>query len=112
MSTTQSPEKFVIPVPEPQLGLHYSMLLDSGEGSDLTLEVDGEQIRAHKLILCARSPVFKAQLMGPLREKSATLRIDDVQAPIFRVSARRESCLRLAFCWSKRLFMTICRTLL
>ncbi|GAQ90731.1 BTB/POZ/MATH-domains containing protein [Klebsormidium nitens] len=84
VSTTQSPEKFIIPVPEPQLGMHYSQLLESGEASDLTLEVDGEQIRAHKLILCARSPVFKAQLMGPLREKSNTLQIDDVQAPIFR----------------------------
>ncbi|GBG77537.1 hypothetical protein CBR_g23982 [Chara braunii] len=79
----QCPKPFTVDVPESQLGVHFGALLESGEAADVTFDVDGELIHAHKLVLAARSPVFKAQLYGPLRE-TGKLRIVDVQPPVFR----------------------------
>eukprot|EP00249_Psilotum_nudum_P017134 c26177_g5_i1 orf=211-1521(+) len=85
VSSTQGPKLYSIPVPESNLGQHFGGLLESGEKTDITFEVDGESFAAHKLILAARSPVFKAQLFGPLRDRtSETLRVEDIEAPVFK----------------------------
>ncbi|KAL3678833.1 hypothetical protein R1sor_021789 [Riccia sorocarpa] len=85
VSSTQGPKLYSIPVPEPDLGQHFGALLDSGEGADVTFEVDGEIFQAHKLVLAARSPVFKAQLYGPLRDRnSGKIEIEDIEAPVFK----------------------------
>ncbi|KAK4491279.1 hypothetical protein RD792_002015, partial [Penstemon davidsonii] len=63
----------------------YEQLLESGEGSDVSFEVEGETFYAHKLILSTRSPVFKAQFFGTLKEKNNRLiKIDEMQAPVFK----------------------------
>ncbi len=86
VSSTQGPRLYSIPVPEPDLGQHFGMLLESGEGTDVVFEVDGEIFHAHKLVLAARSPVFKAQLFGPMRERnSSNLQIADIEAPVWFV---------------------------
>jgi speckle-type POZ protein len=83
VSSTQGPRLYSIPVPEPDLGQHFGMLLESGEGMDVAFEVDGEVFHAHKLVLAARSPVFKAQLFGPMRDRnSSNLQIADIEAPV------------------------------
>ena len=42
-------------------------------------------MRAHRIILSARSPVFHALLTGPMREGSeSTVHVGDVRAPVFR----------------------------
>jgi speckle-type POZ protein len=41
-------------------------MLSSGEGADMTLLSGAERISAHSQVLCARSPVLRAQLRGPL----------------------------------------------
>jgi len=51
--------------------LHLAMLLDQKDGADVTFNVGGEIIVAHKIILAARSPVFqarftKASVTGPV----------------------------------------------
>lgn len=85
VSSTLGPKLFSIPVPESNLGLHFGELLDSGINSDIKFEVDGEVFSAHKLVLSARSPVFKAQLFGPMREKdSDTIQVEDMEAPVFK----------------------------
>ncbi|CAM6009740.1 unnamed protein product [Sphagnum balticum] len=85
VSSTQGPRLYSIPVPEPDLGQHFGMLLESGEGMDVAFEVDGEVFHAHKLVLAARSPVFKAQLFGPMRDRnSSNLQIADIEAPVFK----------------------------
>ncbi|KAI3474357.1 hypothetical protein Pfo_029193 [Paulownia fortunei] len=42
----------------------YSHLLDSELGCDIIFQVGEESFKAHKLILAARSPVFRAQFFG------------------------------------------------
>ncbi|XP_026410290.1 BTB/POZ and MATH domain-containing protein 3-like [Papaver somniferum] len=55
-------------------------LLQSEIGSDVTFQVGNELFRAHKSILAARSPVFKAQFFGlvgnPHKEKVAIEEFD------------------------------------
>ncbi|KAJ3685868.1 hypothetical protein LUZ61_015032 [Rhynchospora tenuis] len=51
---------------------------------DVTFEVEGEKINAHKFILAARSPVFKAELFGSMKEaKSSCIKIHDMKFKVF-----------------------------
>jgi len=85
VSSTQGPRLYSIPVPDPDLGQHFGSLLDSGEGCDVTFDVDGELFHAHKLVLAARSPVFKAQLFGPMRDRnSGNIEIKDIEHMVRR----------------------------
>jgi hypothetical protein len=49
-----------------QLAADFSTLLHDDSLADVTLRCAGEAIRAHRLVLCCRSPVFKAQLCGSM----------------------------------------------
>ncbi|KAL0699399.1 hypothetical protein Bca4012_055521 [Brassica carinata] len=85
-SHTEGPRSYNIRVPVSDLGHQFGKLLESGKGVDVTFQVDGETFPAHTLVLAARSPVFRAQLFGPLKNQN-TKRIDieDMEAPIFKV---------------------------
>ncbi|CAO2162701.1 unnamed protein product [Urochloa humidicola] len=52
-----------ITVPSSDIGDHLGRLLDGPDGSDVSFAVGGETFRAHRAVLAARSPVFKAQLL-------------------------------------------------
>ncbi|KAK4479557.1 hypothetical protein RD792_015075 [Penstemon davidsonii] len=83
--TKTSPETFSKPLPLSELGQSYKQLLESREGSDVSFEVEGELFYAHKLILSIRSPVFKAQFFGPLKEEDTRcIQIHEMQAPVFK----------------------------
>ncbi|KAH0888478.1 hypothetical protein HID58_050907 [Brassica napus] len=85
-SCTEGPRDYNISVPVSNLGQQLGSLLESGKGCDVTFEVDGETFSAHKLVLATRSPVFRAQLFGPLRDRDTDrIEIEDVEAPIFKV---------------------------
>lgn len=88
LSRHTNPAKFLPPqitVPPPSLGLDLASILDSGTATDIAFEVDGEVMPAHKIILQARSPVFKALLTGPMKEgHEETVVVQDVRAPVFR----------------------------
>nr|CAB3490351.1 unnamed protein product [Digitaria exilis] len=79
-------ERFVV-VPPPDMDRHLGRLLSSGEGADVTIEVDGETFMAHRTILAARSPVFKGELFGPMEEGTSPtrVRIKDMEASVFKV---------------------------
>ena len=84
----RSPEALALPaeVPEPptSLGRDILALLDSGAGLDVAFSVDGQVYNAHRLILSARSPMFRAMLGGPLKEGAdAVIEIPDIQPPVF-----------------------------
>jgi speckle-type POZ protein len=82
---SQAKQLPTIVVPPASLGLDLASLLESGVGADVAFEVDGERMAAHKIILQARSPVFKALLTGPMREgHEETVEVHDVRAPVFR----------------------------
>ncbi|KAG2537331.1 hypothetical protein PVAP13_9NG263200 [Panicum virgatum] len=72
----------------PPSNLHHYLgaLLVAKDGADVTFQVAGETFSAHRCILAARSPVFKAQLFGAMRESIGTgvcVRIDDIEPQAF-----------------------------
>nr|CAD1826052.1 unnamed protein product [Ananas comosus var. bracteatus] len=85
-AATGSPYGSVPPQPPPSgLHLHLLQLLESGEGTDVAFEVGGETFAAHRWLLAARSPVFKVELLGPMKEKSMQrIKIEDVEAVVFK----------------------------
>ncbi|OAY61702.1 BTB/POZ and MATH domain-containing protein 2 [Manihot esculenta] len=84
-SHTEGPKTYSIPVPPSNIGWHFGQLLESGKGTDVNFEVDGEVSSAHKLILAARSPVFWAQLFGPMKDQNTQLiKVEDMEAPVFK----------------------------
>ena len=85
-SQTEGPKIYSIAVPPSDMSKSFGQLLESGKGSDVSFEVDGEVFHAHKLVLAARSLVFKAQLFGPLKDKNTELiKVEDMLAPVFKV---------------------------
>ncbi|XWS09049.1 hypothetical protein CRYUN_Cryun40dG0052300 [Craigia yunnanensis] len=84
-SHTEGPKIYSIVVPPSGLGQHFGRLLESGKGADVRFEVHGEIFNAHKLVLAARSPVFRAQLFGPLKDRNTQcIRVEDMEAPVFK----------------------------
>ncbi|XAR57180.1 hypothetical protein NMG60_11025233 [Bertholletia excelsa] len=84
-SQTEGPKIYTIPLPPSDIGQHFGMLLESGEGADVNFEVDGQIFAAHKLVLAARSPVFRAQLFGPLKDQNTEcIKVGEIKAPVFK----------------------------
>ncbi|CAN6270123.1 unnamed protein product [Urochloa humidicola] len=74
-------------VPPSDMHHHLLDLFLSKEGADVELRVGDETFAAHRLILGARSSVFKAELFDPVKEGVATnnvIQIDDLEAPVVR----------------------------
>jgi len=77
----------VIQAPPSDLPVDLGKLLQTAEGADVAFKVQEETFRAHRVVLAARSPVFEAELYGPLREKSdgeAVIPVEDVHPDAFR----------------------------
>uniref|UniRef100_A0A0E0EY41 BTB domain-containing protein n=1 Tax=Oryza meridionalis TaxID=40149 RepID=A0A0E0EY41_9ORYZ len=93
-----APSDFAAVVPPSDLHRHLGDLLDSKHGADVTFQVGGEAFRAHRYVLAARSPVFRAELFGAMREATAAaaasssdseaIRVDDMEAPVFSALLR------------------------
>ena len=61
-------------------------LLTSGMMSDVALKVRGEEVHAHKLILSARSPVFRNMFSSGMAEQATqTVTIEDISVRIVRL---------------------------
>ncbi|KAH8238734.1 hypothetical protein KR038_008238 [Drosophila bunnanda] len=69
------------------LGRRYGQLLRGGKHTDCVFHVCEEQVKGHKLILAAASPVFEAMFFGPLQdnEPEPEIEIHDISAAIFKV---------------------------
>ncbi|KAJ3683849.1 hypothetical protein LUZ60_014076 [Juncus effusus] len=84
-SHTEGPRIYEIPVPPSNLANHIGELLDDRKGKDVSFEVDGESFEAHKLVLAARSPVFRAQLFGPMKDKDMRcIKVEDMESSVFK----------------------------
>ncbi|RCV35503.1 hypothetical protein SETIT_7G244700v2 [Setaria italica] len=75
------------PAPPPELPGHLERVLKDGRGADVTFNVAGREFRAHRVVLAARSPVFDAELLGPMAEKDArrAVRVVDMEPAIFEM---------------------------
>lgn len=60
-------------------------LLQSAQYSDVTINVSGNYIPAHRCILCSRSPVFAAMLKSDMSERSSgIIAIDDIEPLVMK----------------------------
>ena len=78
-----------IPMPASDIGKHFGMLLDSMDGTDISFTIDNETFHAHRAVLAARSPVFKAELLGSMAESTMpNITLCDIAPATFRVMLR------------------------
>ncbi|CAL5011203.1 unnamed protein product [Urochloa decumbens] len=74
-----------VQVPPSDLVDNLGELLESEEGADVTFKVEDQMFRAHKIVLAVRSPVFKAELYGPMRNKRRrSITVEDMQPAVFK----------------------------
>ncbi|CAL5011301.1 unnamed protein product [Urochloa decumbens] len=87
--TTPGASAQIVMPPSDMLG-RLGEVLETGDGADVTFSVEGELFPAHKVILAMRSPVFKAELYGEMRENGAAhaIVIDDMRPGTFRALLR------------------------
>jgi speckle-type POZ protein len=70
--------------PSSDLSETLEILLETEEGADVRFLVEGEVFRAHKIVLAMRSPVFKAEFYGPMKEKGRrAIPVKDMQPAVF-----------------------------
>ncbi|KAK4792213.1 hypothetical protein SAY86_022648 [Trapa natans] len=84
VSSVDCPRLHSIYVPESNIGAHFGTLLDNMEGSDITFDVAGEKFHAHKLVLAARSPIFRAKFFDNVGEDREEIVITDLQPKVFK----------------------------
>ncbi|KAL6008419.1 BTB/POZ and MATH domain-containing protein 4, partial [Asimina triloba] len=73
-----------IHVPESDIGMHFGMLLENQEGSDVVFDVCGEKFHAHKLVLAARSQIFRAEFFDGLEGEKQEIVITDMDPKVFK----------------------------
>ena len=84
ISVSSSPLEQAIPSSTGHLNAHFQQLLDSKSLSDITIDVQGQQFKAHKVVLAARSPVFHAMFTTDLMEKKTNIiEIRDIESSTF-----------------------------
>ncbi|KAJ1422257.1 TRAF-like [Sesbania bispinosa] len=72
-------------VPLSNMGRDFKELFESQVGCDIVFKVKGESFKAHKLILAARSPVFRAQFFGLVGDpKLEEVVVEDIEPFIFK----------------------------
>lgn len=83
----EGPKKYSIHVPPSDMGQGFKDLLESEVGCDIVFDVGEETFKAHKLILAARSPVFRAQFFGLVGDRNIDkIVVEDVEPSIFKVT--------------------------
>lgn len=83
----EGPKPYTISVPPTDMGQSLKDLLESEVGCDIVFQVGDETFKAHKLILAARSPVFRAQFFGLVGNPNMDeVVVEDVEPSIFKVT--------------------------
>ncbi|KAL6980593.1 BTB/POZ and MATH domain-containing protein 3 [Sarracenia purpurea var. burkii] len=81
----EGPKQYSILVPPSDVGQDLKYLLESEVGFDIVFQVGDEKFRAHKLILAARSPVFRAQFYGLIGNPNMDeVALQDLEPSIFK----------------------------
>ncbi|XP_047085959.1 BTB/POZ and MATH domain-containing protein 1-like [Lolium rigidum] len=86
MSQCRALENTPIVVLPSDMHRDFGDLLSSKAIVDVEFLVGGETFSAHRSVLAARSPVFRAEFLSPMKESTATgpIRIDDMEAQVFK----------------------------
>ncbi|XP_022147691.1 BTB/POZ and MATH domain-containing protein 5-like [Momordica charantia] len=84
VSSIEHSHSHTISVPESNIGAHFGALLENLEGSDVTFNVDGENFQAHKLILAARSPIFRFEFFNMLEENKQEIIVKGLEPNVFK----------------------------
>ncbi|XP_047062209.1 BTB/POZ and MATH domain-containing protein 1-like [Lolium rigidum] len=75
----------VVQIPPSNLSDNLGKLLETGDKADVEFNVKGEVFPAHKIVLAMRSPVFNAELYGPMRDQtSQKITVEDIQPDVFK----------------------------
>ncbi|CAH9070661.1 unnamed protein product [Cuscuta europaea] len=73
-----------IHVPVSDIGSHFGMLLENMEGSDITFNVAGEKFRAHKLVMAARSPIFRSVFVDRSESEEQDIVVTNMEPKVFK----------------------------
>ncbi|KAM5550413.1 hypothetical protein ABKV19_027529 [Rosa sericea] len=87
VSAIDSSRLHSIDVPDSDIGAHFGLFLQNGEGSDVTFNVSGVKFPAHKLVLAARSPEFENEFFNGLEEDNQEILVDDMEPKVFKLLA-------------------------
>ncbi|XBI49670.1 hypothetical protein VPH35_113209 [Triticum aestivum] len=81
-----------VSVPPCNVCQNLGKLFETKMGADVVFEVGGETIPAHRCVLAACSPVFAAELFGPMKEGNAAaagvVRVEDLEMEVFKALLR------------------------
>jgi speckle-type POZ protein len=82
-------DESAIPIPPSDIGTHLGRLLDNTDGTDVSFTIDGEKFPAHRAVLAARSPVFRAELFGSMAESTmSSTTLHDITPATFKAMLR------------------------
>ncbi|KAK9951591.1 hypothetical protein M0R45_007029 [Rubus argutus] len=84
VSAIDSSRLHSIHVPDSDIGAHFGMFLENGEGSDVTFNVCGVKFRAHKLVLAARSPEFENEFFNAMEDHDHEIVVHDMEPKVFK----------------------------
>uniref|UniRef100_A0A0E0M7V3 BTB domain-containing protein n=1 Tax=Oryza punctata TaxID=4537 RepID=A0A0E0M7V3_ORYPU len=84
------PIETFVSVPPSDMNQQFGDLLETEKGADVVFEVGGQTFAAHRCVLAARSPVFRAELYGLMKEgdTAGVVRIEDMEVHVFKVLLR------------------------
>ncbi|KAF9595720.1 hypothetical protein IFM89_003462 [Coptis chinensis] len=84
VSTIDCSRLHSVHVPDSDIGNHFGMLLENQEGSDVVFDVAGQKFHAHKLVLAARSPVFRSEFFDGMDEDKNEVVVTDLEPKVFK----------------------------
>ncbi|RCV35507.1 hypothetical protein SETIT_7G245100v2 [Setaria italica] len=99
LTVIKDPRMQNVVVPEPNLRQDFKRMMEEGKGKDVMVHVDNQLFWCHRCVLAARSPVFNAELFGPMKNAQSVeihgmknkctgdqpiIVIGDMKADIFR----------------------------
>jgi speckle-type POZ protein len=88
-----------IQVPESDIGSHFGALLENQDGADIVFNVGGERFHAHKLVMAARSIVFRNKFFEEEPSGSEEeIVIDEMDPKVFKVNSLPLTSFSLLVC--------------
>ncbi|KAF8689704.1 hypothetical protein HU200_041700 [Digitaria exilis] len=68
------------------VGVSLELMGKSGKRADVTFKVKNANFRAHKFVLAMRSPVFEAELYGPMKgTRKRSITVEDMEPEVFEL---------------------------